>query len=978
MAVVSHWTADNTAVDSVGTNNGTLVSGTTYAAGQVGQAFKFDGVNDRVQAADSASFKLTQSLTIEAWIRVDAIPSSTTPWGIILFRGDDRGGLDPYQLAISNSGNLSFQISSLTSGMRLEAPVPKGQFVHVAATLDDATGEMKVYENGVLMAQTVTTVRPFADLDPASNPGVGIGNHGGFPNTPHNFPFNGLIDDLKLYDSALTVDEILTNFNATKGNLQPTLSINDSSGVEGTTSTLFVGEFVASGSGGLSGARNIAYGPDGNLYVVSAQTNSVLRYDRDTGAFIDIFVVSGSGGLDNPWAMAFGPDGNLYITGRYTGVLRYDGTTGTFIDVFVSSAAYGIPIGINGILFGTNGDLYVSNSAGGGGAVGLHEVLRFQGPNAASPGAPKPAPGKTGAVFVSNGSGGLSNPNGLAIGPDGSLYVANTYGDSINRYSASTGAYLSTFVGIGNGSLDAPSQIVFRPDGFLYVTSQASQQVLRYDAIIGSLVDAVVPAGSGGLSSPNGILFDASGNLYVASAGTSSVLRFAERQSISFTVSLSSPLPVSVTVDFATANGTAAQGSDYTNTYGTLTFLPGQLTKVILVNALDDAISEGDETFVVNLSNAAGAIIADGQSVGTIIDNELPPTKFYLVNDGSPDRTYEYGAAGEVIENYSINSGNTAPRGAASNAAGDRVWVIDNNRKVYVYDTSGGLLGSWSAGTLASNASVQGIATNGTDVWIVDSKSDKVYRYNGAASRLSGSQNAASSFSLNGSNSSPTDIVTDGTSFWVVNDTWLSDRVFRYSLGGSLIGSWTISTPGVSSPTGITLNPASPSELWIVDNGTDRVYQYNAAVGVTSGSRSASSSFALAAGNTNPQGIADPPPPGNSVRMPNAVMASPTSSTFMAPMANSKASDIALISLSGDVVSSRVGKPFEHDRADSEQSLATPQSRNSVIAFSTQQSMQPATSENRASSQSKRLSGTTDDIFSHWNSDELKDFDMVP
>ena len=72
------------------------------------------------------------------------------------------------------------------------------------------------------------------------------------------------------------------------------------------------------------------------------------------------------------------------------------------------------------------------------------------------------------------------------------------------------------------------------------------------------------------------------------------------------------------------------------------------------------------------------------------------------------------------------------------------------------------------------------------------------------------------------------------------------------------LGSWTITGAG-GSPTGITLDPASPSHLWIVDNGTDRVYQFDNAVGRTSGSQSPSTSFALAAGNTNPQGIADPP-----------------------------------------------------------------------------------------------------------------------
>ena len=173
----------------------------------------------------------------------------------------------------------------------------------------------------------------------------------------------------------------------------------------------------------------------------------------------------------------------------------------------------------------------------------------------------------------------------------------------------------------------------------------------------------------------------------------------------------------------------------------------------------------------------------DGQAYIVYGKPSPPPTKFYVVNDAADDRTYEYTATGSAVENYALNSGNTAPRGAASTAAGDKVWVVDANKKVYVYNTSGGLLGSWTAGSLASNATVEGIATNGTDVWIVDAQQDKVFRYTGAASRLSGSQNAASSFNLNSSNTSPKDIVTDGTNLWVVNDSTHRQGVQVHAVG---------------------------------------------------------------------------------------------------------------------------------------------------------------------------------------------------
>jgi hypothetical protein len=83
-------------------------------------------------------------------------------------------------------------------------------------------------------------------------------------------------------------------------------------------------------------------------------------------------------------------------------------------------------------------------------------------------------------------------------------------------------------------------------------------------------------------------------------------------------------------------------------------------------------------------------------------------------------------------------------------------------------------------------------------------------------------------------------------------------KVFKYTLSGSALGSWKID-PANTHPTGITINPNNVSDIWIVDNGTDKVYQYVGAAGRTSGSQNAGATFALAAANTNPQGIADPP-----------------------------------------------------------------------------------------------------------------------
>ena len=229
--------------------------------------------------------------------------------------------------------------------------------------------------------------------------------------------------------------------------------------------------------------------------------------------------------------------------------------------------------------------------------------------------------------------------------------------------------------------------------------------------------------------------------------------------------------------------------------------------------------------------------------------------RFHVVDDATANNSYQYAANGAFEGSSSLAAANAAPRGVASTLVGDNTWVIDANRKVYVYNASGGLLGSWTAGSLANNATPEGIATDGADIWIVDSKSDKVFKYTGAASRLAGSQNAASSFNLNSSNSNPKDIVTDGAALWVVDDGAKTDKVFKYSLTGSLTGSWAIDSAN-KAPTGISFDPANVKDIWIVDSGTDRIYQYVAAASRNSGSQGAATTLALATGNRNPQGLA--------------------------------------------------------------------------------------------------------------------------
>ena len=80
-----------------------------------------------------------------------------------------------------------------------------------------------------------------------------------------------------------------------------------------------------------------------------------------------------------------------------------------------------------------------------------------------------------------------------------------------------------------------------------------------------------------------------------------------------------------VTVDYATADGTARAGEDYTAASGTLTFAAGESAKTVAVSVLDDAHDEGEETFTLSLSNATGARLEDAEATGTIENADLMP-----------------------------------------------------------------------------------------------------------------------------------------------------------------------------------------------------------------------------------------------------------------------------------------------------------------------------------------------------------------
>jgi Concanavalin A-like lectin/glucanases superfamily len=218
------WPTDGNAFDIIGGNDGTLQGNAGFAAGMVAQAFNLDGAGDFVLVPNdpAAAFNFHGSFTIDAWVLLNSAPPQFAP---IVSKWNDIGvNHRGYFLAIDtrvlNDGvpRLRFDVSQDGlfvgghSSIRLSNVVfPLNIWTHVAAVFNGTTHALDVYINGQLhngpsnISPTVTA--PFVTNEPLL---IGAGDLGG---DQRDF-FNGRIDEVELFDRALSAAEILGIFAA--------------------------------------------------------------------------------------------------------------------------------------------------------------------------------------------------------------------------------------------------------------------------------------------------------------------------------------------------------------------------------------------------------------------------------------------------------------------------------------------------------------------------------------------------------------------------------------------------------------------------------------------------------------------------------------------------------------------------------------------------------------------------------------------
>jgi hypothetical protein len=223
-----------------------------------------------------------------------------------------------------------------------------------------------------------------------------------------------------------------------------------------------------------------------------------------------------------------------------------------------------------------------------------------------------------------------------ALNSDGSLASYSNYGSTTVDIAAAGSAVYSTLPGGGYGTLSGTSMATPHVTGSaaLYAAAYpaASAQQVR-DAILSTTraTSSLTGKTATGGRLDVGALVRAAPPVPLAVSVTS--VSAPESQGVfSFVVSLNRASTTRVTVGFATANGSATSGrnGDYTATSGTLTFSPGETSKLVNIAVRNDASVEPDETFFVRLSSASGAAISVGTGTGTIVNDDGVTTQATL------------------------------------------------------------------------------------------------------------------------------------------------------------------------------------------------------------------------------------------------------------------------------------------------------------------------------------------------------------
>jgi len=267
------WPGEGNANDVVGNNNGTLVNGVTFTDGTVGQAFSFNGTSSYVSISDSPSLDaFVSQITIEAWIKSNRT-NADSDWEGIITKGNSSWRLQ----ATAGATTLTFSTTGILPHEDLYGSrnVYDGQWHHVAGVYNGTN--MYLYVDGTLDVSQPATGSIAQNSYPMC---IGKNAWG------TGYYFNGLVDEVSIYNRALTASEIYAIYAAgSGGKCPPTTPVIIA---QPTNQTIAVGgtaNFSVTASGALPlsyqwifSGTNISGATNTTLTLTNVQLNQAGNY----------------------------------------------------------------------------------------------------------------------------------------------------------------------------------------------------------------------------------------------------------------------------------------------------------------------------------------------------------------------------------------------------------------------------------------------------------------------------------------------------------------------------------------------------------------------------------------------------------------------------------------------------------------------------------------------------------------------------
>jgi hypothetical protein len=767
--LVAWYPAENNSNDIAGPTfeDGSISGGVTFVSGKVGQAFSFNGVNGKVTIPDSAAMH-PSDFTYDAWIAVD--PSTPAGDSYIIC----KGAVSQYYPLIYVQGNAGHHYWSMSiTGM--SSPLFGGNdsvtygYQHIAVTRQGTVG--KLYVDGVLKdTQTVST-------------GTGTGYPLAFGNISDfsaNNNFHGLLDEVEFFNRALSDTEIANLYNAGttgkcklgllqfssatynvgEGDGTATITVKRTDGGVGAASVHYAtsdGSAVAgSDYTATSGDLSWGDGDTANKTFTIPITNDNVYEPNET---INVTLSSAAGAAlgpqstatltiaDNDPAPTFSVDSvshNEGNSGPTSYVFTVTKTGSTALSALVDFAT------VDGTATGADND-YQSSS----GTLTFGPTDTTMQITVVVNGDTKFEAGETFTVHLSNAI------NATVATADGTGTIVNDDAAPTVQFSATNynvnenaGTVTVTVTKTGSTSLNATVHYATSDGTTLGANATAPGD---YTATSGDLTflpnetskTFTVPITNDTtfentetfnvtLSSPSGATLGSpsSATVTIIDDDALPLVQFSAANynvnegdgTVTVTVTKTGNTAVPATVNYATSDGSATAGSDYTAASGTLTFLPNDTSKTFTVPITQDSLYEGNETVTVTLSTPAGASLGSpNPATVTIVDDDAAPVvqfnpATYAVNENVGNATVTVTKTGSTqlnaVVHYATSNGTATAPADYTATSGDLTFAPNETSKTIpvpiIDDTAHELDETFTVALSSPTSATLGSATTAT------------------------------------------------------------------------------------------------------------------------------------------------------------------------------------------------------------------------------------------------------------------------